>query len=110
MNYARHFSAGKLGRMHEKSRRGRLSLDYDIQNGSQVGRGFSPDARIVAQQLLALSYLFGLKPISANLGYIFGSEVNIEYRIAEYRTAEVKKYFEIRHSLFDIRHFSGINR
>jgi hypothetical protein len=51
----------------------------------------------------------GLAPISAKISQMFCSDENIEYRTAEYRTAEVKKHLEIRHSLFDIRHFSGIN-
>jgi hypothetical protein len=37
---------------------------------------------------------------TAHLSQIFGSDVNIEYRTAEYRTAEMKKYLEIRNSTF----------
>jgi hypothetical protein len=46
----------------------------------------------------------GLAPISANLSQILGSDLNIEYRTAEYRIAEVKKTskFDIPCSTFGI--------
>jgi hypothetical protein len=50
----------------------------------------------------------GLAPISANLCKFARSD--FEYRMSnkEFRTAEVKKYFEIRHPLFDIRYFLAL--